>query len=384
MQFDWNNLFPPGEPVIALPNWRRPRLLISAHRYDQRWRDSGFYLALRTRTRFYKQFLRLRAAIRAMPVRRAQGRGWILGEFLDGLVDSPQPPSIWIGTAGVAQKWTIRVHDASGKPAAYVKWGFTESARRRIVREHGTLCALPKGLGPNPLKVGPLAGGMALCVQPIVGRPLGRFTRPVSARLANFLEGLSIHTPLDIHEHSGFADLAKDAPAPVLAWIDQLADQSWPVVIRHGDLTPWNLIDLSSEDSDWGGRLAAVDWDNASMNGAPFLDVTHYHLQVAGLLLKRGPASATSFVVERLMRQPWPGLSQVHATAVTALAAYAAWRRAMEDGEGADEHRQRWHRTIWDRSPAARRATLTNLGVLSPLPTLASVVAHRSLDGGVE
>jgi hypothetical protein len=380
MQFDWNHLFPPGEPVIALPSWRHPRLLLSARRFDRRWRDSGFYLAFRMRAKLYKQLLRLRAATKMTSVRHAQGDGWALGDFLDGIVDSPQPPTVWIGTNGASQKWTIRVRDRDGEPAAFVKWGFSDSACRRIVGEHGILCALPKRLGPYPLRVGPMAGGTALATRPINGPLLGRFTRGVSARLADFLESFAVHTPLPVDDHPGFAALARNAPPPISAWIEQLADESWPVVIHHGDFAPWNLIDVSKDAVEWGGSLMAVDWESAAMNGVPILDVAHYHLQIVGLLRRLGPASAASLVARRLMRRPWPGLSPVHATAFTALSAYATWCRAIEEGTSPDEPRQRWHRTIWDRSPLASRTSLTNMGILSRLPALASVGDDQTIE----
>jgi hypothetical protein len=368
MQLDWNHLFPPGEPVIALPSWQHPRLLVSARQLAERWRDSDFYPAQSLRGQAYKQVVRLRAAARMSQVRRAEGRNWLLGEFLGGLIDSPMPPTVRIGTACAARKWLIRIPDAGGKPVAYIKWGGSESASRRIVREHGILCALPKGLGPLPTRVGPLNGGTALCLRPIMGQLVGRFIPRIRPRLANFLEGLAIHTPLSIDEHSGFAALAKNAPAPVLTWIEQLADQPWPVVIHHGDLTPWNLIDVSSDRVDWGGRLMAVDWEYASLSGAPFLDVAYFYLQIAVASKKLGPASAVEFTVTRLMRQPWPGLSLAHAEALMALAAYAAWRRALDDGDGADEPAQRWHRTIWDRPPLECTGSLRDLTIMPSMP----------------
>jgi hypothetical protein len=355
MPLDWNHLFPPGEPVIALPSWRHPRLLLSARRLERRWRDSDFYLAQRIRAKIYRQMLRLRAAAAVAEVRRAKGPAWILPEFLRGLVDSPQPPSIWIGTPSSSQKWTIRVPDAGGKVAAYIKWGCSESACRRIAHEHAILCAIPKDLGPQPLRVGPLDGAMALCLRPFDGQPLRRHARGTSARLANLLAGLVTHAPLPVDAHPGFADLAVDAPSPIRSWIEQLCDQSWPVVIRHGDLAPWNLIEVPGDCRGSEGRLIALDWEYASLSGVSLLDVAYYHLQIAGLLKKLGPSRAVGLTVRRLMREPWPALSQRHAEALTALTAYAAWRRAVCDGDRADEQRQQWHRAIWDRQPSRHR-----------------------------
>jgi hypothetical protein len=355
MPLDWNLLFPPGEPVIALPSWRHPRLLLSARRLEHRWRDSDFYRAQRIRAKIFKQMLRLRAAAKLAQVRRARGSAWILPEFLRGLVDSPQPPSIWIGTPCSSQKWTIQVTDADGKVAAYVKWGCSESACRRIVHEHAILCALPKDLGPQPLRMGLLDDAMALCLRPVNGRALRRHAAGTSARLANLLAGLVTHEPLPIDEHPGFTDLATDAPLPVLTWIEQLSDQSWPVVIRHGDLAPWNLVEALDQHDGSEGRLIALDWEYASLSGISLLDAAYYHLQIAGLLKKLSPQRAVALTMRRLMREPWPALSHRHAEALTALTAYAAWRRAVCDGDAADEQRPRWHRAIWDRQPTIQR-----------------------------
>src|ERR1700722_13240663 len=120
---NWNQLFPPGEPVVALPDWQNPRILISGRSPSSRWTGCSFFPAHRTKARAYRMALRFQAFAGAGEIRNAVGESWMLRDFLGDIVDSPRPPAIQIGTPAAAQKWTIRVADASGKIAAYVKWG---------------------------------------------------------------------------------------------------------------------------------------------------------------------------------------------------------------------------------------------------------------------
>jgi hypothetical protein len=344
---DWNELFPAGEPVIALPNWDRPRLLVSARLLGRRWRDSAFYPAHRLLARGYKLLLRARTAVRIGQIRYATGGNSTVAEFLRGLVDDPQVPVVQIGTTCAAQKWTLRVADGAGKIRAYIKCGKSNFALNRLANEYKVLGALPKGMGPRLMKFGALANGSALCIAPLAGRPLRSDRSQWRPQLADFLERLNCHTPLDVASHPAFMRLAGDAPAVIHDWIDRMSGQSWPVVIQHGDLAPWNIF--ATTDNHDGSSITALDWEFGNLQGAPYFDAAYYSLQIAALIDRLDPDSAMNYAISQLMRNPWPALEFTQAEAITALAAFEAWRTALADGDSHTEPLQQWQRAIWDR-----------------------------------
>src|SRR5579862_8581193 len=208
---DWNQLFPPGEPVIALPDWHRPRLLISSRSLPQRVSDSGFYPAYTASAHAYRASLRLRAAAQCVEVRYAEGTRWALADYLGDLIDSPNPPSVRIGTNGAAQKWTMRITRNGGEVAAYVKWGQSRAGIRRLHHEYKILTGLPPQLGPAPLKFGNLGDGVALCLNPLPGKSL-RAPSAAAGKLADFLRRAVVGECLSIDRHPGFREISMDAP----------------------------------------------------------------------------------------------------------------------------------------------------------------------------
>jgi hypothetical protein len=372
---DWNLLFPPDEPVIALPNWDRPKLLLSARTLIGRWRDSAFYPAHRPKARAWRMALRAYAAGGMASIRLATGKRWVLGDFLKDIVDSPLPPAVQIGTKCAAHKWTMEIRQGNGKVAAYVKFGKNQPAFRRLSFEHQLLRNLPKGCGPKLLKFDSLGKGAGLCLSPATGQPIPTGTLPSDPSLMQFLESLTQQAPLPIHRHPAILRLQHNAPPTIANWIDCLSDREWPVVFQHGDLAPWNVF--AAED----GRLAAIDWEYGSVNGLAYLDIAYYALQIAALI-DRLPADQAMIYATDLLCGPWPALKHHHAQAITALAAYDAWSKALADGDSPDETLQQWQRQIWDRAPGQNRTREKDRSVSSmpavPFVSSVAVVSARS------
>ncbi len=60
---DWEVFFPPGMQVVALPSWKRPRLLLPVTSAVERASASGFYPAFRIRGQLYHCLLRVKAVL---------------------------------------------------------------------------------------------------------------------------------------------------------------------------------------------------------------------------------------------------------------------------------------------------------------------------------
>lgn len=335
---DWEQLFPAGTPVLALPNWAAPRLYLPARGLLGRWEKSGFYPASRLRGRAYRLLLRTRAAAGTDEVRVSRSDGWPAGEFVRSVAPEAASAAVLVGEPSPVQKATVRLWDAKGRIVGYLKYAEEKPARRRLLREHCVLSGLPAGLGPAPLKYGPLGGGEALVTTPLSGRhPPAKL--PPTEEMHLFLRKLIVSAPVSLEDHPWVWAARRRSERDLDPWLEALSGRKWSVAVQHGDLTPWNVL----RDAD--GALRAVDWEYGDLEGLPHLDLTHLLIQVSVLVYRWSPRKATEFAVACLAGG---GLGGTEARAMVRLAAYDVHLKHREDGFARAPELQRWLRAVWE------------------------------------
>jgi hypothetical protein len=336
----WGVFFPAGTPVVALPDWQAPRLLVPAQTLSARLRGSAFYPAFRLRGRAYRLFLRARAMTARGPVRAGPAAfDADLTTFLADVLPGAGARAVLVGMPGLAQKTTVQLADGTGRVVGYLKHASRPAARERLRSEFELLRTLPAGLGPVPLKYGELAGSDVLLLAAVTGctPAAGRRTTDSVRRFCTLLVRQDRYR-LDVHPwlaaHAAWMDDVGEA-------IDALAGRHWPAAIGHGDLAPWNLIRGAD------GSLTAIDWEHGSRHGLPGLDFAGYLLQVAGLVRRWSPRRAREHCMRQLLGDDRLALTPAQAAAMVVLAAYRTFRNAAADGHSAGEAGQVWRRTIW-------------------------------------
>jgi hypothetical protein len=236
------------------------------------------------------------------------------------------------------------LHDEKGRVLGYLKYAEKDAARKRLRQERFMLSNLPDGIGPKPLKFGPLGDGAALLKEALPGKLLTA-TLPSPEDVFDLLDSLPSLPPVPLEDHP-WVRLMRDPGVPQLdAWFEPLAGRSWPITPQHGDFAPWNLLRLSD------GRLMAIDWEYGELESFPYLDLAHYILQVSALIYQRPPLEAAQYTTSYLSQRPGLGLNRAEAQALTRLAAYDAYRKSSEDGQpivGAGIRLQAWRRAIWE------------------------------------
>jgi hypothetical protein len=348
MTLDWTSFFPPGTRVLALPNWKHPRLYLPAQSFFQNWQDSAFYPASRFLARVYRVSLRTRAAVGLGETRKVQSSHWPLGEFTREVLPEAESVVTLVGTPGPAQKITVRVLDGRGEVLAYLKYAEKEAARKRLRQECRMLHHLPGGAGPEVLKFGPFADGEALLITALTGKRLSTSLPPPEGS-KDFLASLVLSAPLPLEAHP-WARLVREQRSRLFEpWFEVLARKSWPIVAQHGDFAPWNLLWRPS------GTVGAIDWEYGTLEGFPHLDLAYYILQISALIQRRPPSKAVEYATTYLIRQPQLALSNEDAHALTCLAAYDAYLKAREDGQPDDTKLQMWRRRIWEFGEAEVR-----------------------------
>jgi hypothetical protein len=345
----WGVLFPAGTPVVALPSWQRPRLLVPARSSGQIWAGTRFYPAYRWTGRLFHLALRVRALARLGPREMAPAtddgeRDW-LTDFLADIAPTAVV-AVQVGMPGGAQKLTARLVDAHDRVVGFLKCAERPLARARLRNEYEILRQLPPGAGPTPLKYGAVSGLDVLLLAPVLGRHPAAVMTPERA-LHGFVASLVTPRTATLEHHPWYHALG-DALAPVAPAVDALAKRSWQVTFRHGDLAPWNLLRTAD------GSLVAIDWEYGSAAGLPGLDLAQYMLQVALLVVRCKPdaaVDAAARALEASAAADGARLSRRECVALVALAAFETHRTAALEGLTDSDPRQVWRRAVWHARP---------------------------------
>jgi choline/ethanolamine kinase len=339
--FGWDLLFPHDRRVVALPSWTQPRLLIPVNARRVAWAASAFYPAYRWTGRLRRAALRVRALSSIGAVLVTHDHEELLREYLRDVLPDAQVRAVQVGMPGGAQKLTAQLVDASGRVVGFLKCGAHPLSRQRLRIEHDILARLPAGAGPRALKFGAMGSFDALLLAPVEGRHL-RSSLPPPPALTPFLEALQSTRVLALNDHPWFVRLGSDRDE-VAMHLDVLSKRSWPLVLQHGDLAPWNMLRLHD------GRLVAIDWEYGRVDSLPGLDLAQFVLQVAMLIERCAPVSGLLRAAALLELNRSLELTREESLALVALAAFEAHKNAAEEGLPFEDPRQRWRRAMWQR-----------------------------------
>ncbi len=342
--------FPPGTRILALPNWRNPRLYLPAQQsFFQRWNSGSLYPAFRIRTLPYRFLLRIKASIGLVAVRTVHTSDWPLGEFIRDVLPGAHCAALLEGHPGPTQKCTVQLRDENGIVLGYLKYAEKEAARKALQQERRMLSGLPEVIAaPKLLKHGLLGNGDALLISPLSGKHLPAALPPV-AGLYDFLMSFVVLPPVPIANHPWVQHIRGSSEHELDNWFEALSGKDWPVVIHHGDFAPWNVL------RKWDGGLAAIDWERGTLQGFPYLDLAYFILQTSLLIYQYTPFRAAEYAAKYLTRQPQLAFSSAEARALVCLAAYDAyWKHRLgRQPSDSTDAAQRWWRAIWEGSVCA-------------------------------
>ncbi|QHI70194.1 phosphotransferase [Tichowtungia aerotolerans] len=271
------------------------------------------------------------------------------------------------GAEGLSQKLIARVVDEpSSKTVAYIKYAEDGLARDKVEAEHRILTELEKqstSLAPFVLNYGSFGNGIALEVSAVEGEmreaklPVSEIRNQMS-EVREYLEQLHVSDELfEIDEHPAVVRLREqllsytsDNPkaqslmpnaSQFSQWLAPLRERAWPVVIQHGDFTPWNIIQRTeaggqkSEDysppitdfqiTDNGATLlCAIDWEEGVLDGSPHFDFIYFILQSGCLIHGWEPQRTVDYLLPLLESE---GLSEKESVSLIKLCALEAYFR---------------------------------------------------------
>ena len=225
------------------------------------------------------------------------------------------------------RRFVLLLFNADGDPAAVVKAGVSDDARRLLAHEEDFLRSLPEGRRGLPTVRGtfdsPRVRAFALdffegespradetaALSDLLGSWIVT-DREVTMRELDAWRRLAdkFHKPIETStvrsRRREEADLHKLAPNPPphvggyeaweTSWLEALAEARFHPVMSHGDFTPWNVKVAR-------GQWTVLDWERGEPMGVPGWDWFHFVLQPA-LLVRRESTDALLLRLENLFR----------------------------------------------------------------------------------
>jgi hypothetical protein len=248
-------------------------------------------------------------------------------------------------TAG--RRFVVMVFGASGEPAAVVKAGGHEAARRLVAREQAFLQAAPPQTSGVPQLRGTFHSprAQAFATDFFAGHSPGlNEATPPAELLTSWVAANRLVTVKELDAWQQLASASSEGPLPKV--VRELAGARFHPALAHGDFAPWNV-------KVWRGRWTFLDWERGVLAGLPGWDWFHFVIQPA-VLVRREPTLKLLARLEQLLASDsfvryarHAGISG--AERALALAYLSHCTRVIKQTEGLDrverlEHaaRQRW------------------------------------------
>ena len=240
-------LCPVGQEMLELGAADAPRWFVPLGSANTRYSGLGVRPAIRWRSRAYRAALRAwvltGAARRTHRVFRKEEGDWELGTLLRPHMPTLATAAVSVGTPGPDQKVTAQLMDRNGRILGFAKYATTPRARTLLANEKRMLDLIPPRVGPAPICFASFLAGTVLVQAPLLGSVRVPRLR-LDAALLHFLGRL---------ENSGAAHKATEHPFVLDLYgrsvgredlldaiVAELGTGEWPVVLAHGDLSPWN------------------------------------------------------------------------------------------------------------------------------------------------
>lgn len=192
------------------------------------------------------------------------------------------------------RRFVFLLFDAGGEPAAVIKAGSSDPARRLLAHEENVLQTAPPQLRGLPKLRGTLYStrAQAFALDFLAGDPpRPDDVRPLAELLTSWIAVSGMAAMKDLGAWQRLAAASGDAPLPEP--VRALAETRFHSTLTHGDCAPWN-VKVSH------GRWTLLDWERGELAGPPGWDWFHFVMQPA-VLVRHEPVPRLLARFERLL-----------------------------------------------------------------------------------
>jgi len=192
------------------------------------------------------------------------------------------------------RRFVMLVFGADDEPAAVVKAGTGDAARKLIAHETNFLQRIAARTPGVPVLCGTFASGVldAFALDYFAGHPPRAQATPALAELLG--AWVSVGRVVTVRELPAWQRLlAASARAPLPPVVAAQGGRQCHAVLAHGDFAPWNVKVAQ-------GRWTVLDWERGEPEGMPAWDWFHFLIQPM-VLVRRDSVPALMARVERLI-----------------------------------------------------------------------------------
>lgn len=249
-------------------------------------------------------------------------------------------PVVYVGTPGPQQKAVVTlVSQNSGKPQAIMKVALGNRARSSLLREAVILEKLA-GIGVTgvPSLLATEEDGERTWQSVITGKLTSRNLTHSHIEWLLGLPKIEKATTLQEQQELLRQELTSNIyllqrhRRTASVSIAKMKGGQIPLVLVHGDFTPWNLKKQA------GGKIAAIDWEDANMKGLPLWDLCHFFLMQAHLFKERNPIKrlASNALVQQYLMEMKLGKNEF----VALVLSYILWTTCERNCSCSEAYRE--------------------------------------------
>lgn len=306
--------------VTALPSWSKPRLYIPTKLEARRIKDSfTFYPAFHWYARCYRYILAFKVILGFSQKKKCHLSSNAFWDFLPSDLAKLKILGVLLSNAYPKKKYIVKLFCETTGNIYYLKYVINKHLSQKIEQENLLLTSIPLRTGPKVIKFAPIEQGSALLMEAIPGKTINPYKMP-SQLIHDFLSKLILPDCYSISQHPWAKKLRQTNNPEVLSLLQDLSGREWPIVIQHGDFSPWNLINYQ-------GEIRAIDWEYGCLKSFPYLDLIYYCLQISFLMKKWEPRKSFFKIFSHLEKNNPDDLVILEIHALIKLAVYDTFER---------------------------------------------------------
>jgi hypothetical protein len=242
------------------------------------------------------------------------------------------------------RKTSAAILTEDGKILGFAKIAGSTLSERLVRREAhllGELGRLVRSIAPRAIYSGDVDGSFVLIQEQLPGRVTSAHFTDLHRELLETMQHGQRKRVTDSHMLVRLQQDVRELPelrGRLESLMPVLSDTAVPSTIVHGDFAPWNLREHNR-------RLCAFDWEYGEIDGLPFMDELHFHLQIGHEMQGWSPREASDYLRNHARRKPL-GLATRQVQALQQIAIIDQLARLYGEGYDRSNEMLEWYEEL--------------------------------------